>query len=314
MCKKGFTLIELLVVIAIIAILAAMLMPALEGAREQARTVACLANMRQISLAIGTYAIDFTDYIPTDNGAQSGFYGPGGAAAWSMPGPMKDVWDYQPNVAGTRWYNNGSQLTAGTMCHWSNQAYAYAPTSAVWMCNEFIAHWQERDVYAEDSYNFPPYGVLPDYTIYGFFCREVVDLNFGNLLGYAEPGSNPRFSDVADVGPPGKLAIVDHEHHGEAAPRIVNYMACADCYGEVIGGWVSAVFPGNHNLSRARIVYNTYFSLDKMKAQGTTAMIFGDLSVRPMEFDEIYTTTGVSGAVTTNGPKYPYGVHGINGM
>jgi prepilin-type N-terminal cleavage/methylation domain-containing protein len=75
--RRGFTLVELLVVIGIIALLIAILLPALSKAREQAKNTQCLSNLRQLAMVYQLYANDYKDQIPIgyDGGSPwTGYY------------------------------------------------------------------------------------------------------------------------------------------------------------------------------------------------------------------------------------------------
>jgi prepilin-type N-terminal cleavage/methylation domain-containing protein/prepilin-type processing-associated H-X9-DG protein len=92
--RNGFTLIELLVVIAIIAILAAILFPVFAQAREKARAISCLSNMKQIGTGLNMYVQDYDELLPgtdSSNSFAGGFDRPMG---WNEP--------WKSGVAATR--------------------------------------------------------------------------------------------------------------------------------------------------------------------------------------------------------------------
>ncbi|HTB86082.1 MAG TPA: prepilin-type N-terminal cleavage/methylation domain-containing protein [Candidatus Sulfotelmatobacter sp.] len=132
----GFTLIELLVVIAIIAILAAMLLPALAMAKKKAQQASCLSSMKQWSLAIQIYGGDNNDRMPLDGSPNTGSY-PGGAGN-GYPDDMRAWYNTLPPLLGERILNSYYQDEQNAPGGGPNKAEQYMPfpggKGKIWEC------------------------------------------------------------------------------------------------------------------------------------------------------------------------------------
>lgn len=149
--KKTFTLIELLVVIAIIAILAGMLLPALQNARERGRMAKCISNMKQIGTTHVLYAGDWDDWNAVPYGRDAGSMGD---RLYRYLIENK----YLPNVDYDAFFANTPDKTAvGLMACPSRQKRIHTTITvdygANWHCAKYsdYSYWDKKDWYFRPS-------------------------------------------------------------------------------------------------------------------------------------------------------------------
>jgi prepilin-type N-terminal cleavage/methylation domain-containing protein len=169
--KKGFTLVELLVVIAIIALLMAILIPALGRSRAQARRVVCAGRIRQFMLAVMAYADTYKDTLPKG----------------AMGAPMSAI------TRGRGW----------SQPNWlwdTDYAYIakYLKDTRIMMCTDVPAYVKSGISSTGQRYNGNPY--IPNWLTGSWTCRTYL-LGYGYMAGhYAQFWDDPStYTDPAGV-------------------------------------------------------------------------------------------------------------------